>query len=208
LGGAQSLHTNGWDEALALPTEASARLALRTQQILAEESGVANTVDPVGGAAEIERRTDQLEAEARGWIGKIDRMGGAEAAIESGFFQRTISESAYRVQQRVQSGERVVVGMNRFAATGRPATAPTLQRIDPRLEAQQSERLQAFRRRRSPSAVRGALDALRSAAESGAERVNLVERIIDAARAECTLGEVSGALLEVFGRYHGPESVV
>ena len=207
LGGTQSLHCNGRDEALALPTEESATIALRTQQILLHESGVAGAVDPVGGAYAIERMTGQIEQDARALIARIDAMGGTLAAIESGYVQRQIHESAYRAQQKIESGEVVVVGVNRHvessvapAETGPdlPGTPKTVFRIDPRVERDQVARVQAVRARRDPARCRAALDRVGLAAR-GTD--NLVPPIIDAVEALATLGEIADALRGVFGEY-------
>ena len=207
LGGTQSLHCNGRDEALALPTEESATIALRTQQILLHESGVASTVDPVGGAYAIERLTDRIEQDARALIDRIDQMGGTLAAIESGYVQRQIHESAYRAQQAIDSGDAIVVGVNRY---GEPADGPAAAdddaprvrtavfSIDPRVEREQVARVQAVRARRNPERCRAAVDAVERAAR-GSD--NLVPPIIEAVEAEATLGEVTDALRRVFGEY-------
>src|SRR6185437_3624589 len=164
LGGTQSLHCNGRDEALALPTEESARIALRTQQIIALESGVANTVDPAGGSTEIERQTDRIEREARALLDRIDALGGTLAAIEAGFIQREIQDAAYRAQQRVDAGEQVVVGVNRFQdADAAPASIETL-RIDPAIEQRQIQRVRQVRAGRDQTAWRAALNAVTEAA--------------------------------------------
>jgi len=197
LGGTQSLHTNSRDEALALPTREAARLALRTQQILAHESGVAETPDPLAGSYFVESLTDQLEAVAVGYIEEIDRMGGAIAAIEAGFQQRSIQEAAYQVQRRIESGDLVVVGVNRFQDEDGGASPPIL-RIDPAAEADQVARLRAFRERRDQAASAGALERLRVAAE-GTD--NLVPVIIDAVKAGATLGEVSDGLRATWGAH-------
>ena len=202
LGGTQSLHCNGRDEALALPTEESARIALRTQQVIAFESGVPNTVDPVGGSSAIEELTDRIEREAAAILERIDRLGGTLAAIEAGVIQRDIQDAAYLAQQRVDSGEAVVVGVNRFAdlPDGGRRAAPqigTLQ-IDPEIEARQVERLQGVRAARDAAAWRAALDAVTSAAR-GTD--NLVPPIIRAVEAHATVGEISDALRSVFGEH-------
>jgi methylmalonyl-CoA mutase, N-terminal domain len=196
MGGTQSLHCNGRDEALALPTEDAARVALRTQQIIAQESGVANTVDPFGGSYAIEELTDRIEAGARGLIDRIDAAGGTLTAIEQGLIQREIQESAYVAQQRIDAGESIVVGVNRFT-TDEPAAIDVL-RIDPALEAQQAARVQAVRAARDGSAWRDALDGVRRAA-SGAD--NLVPPIVQAMEAGGTVGEVADTLRAVFGEH-------
>jgi methylmalonyl-CoA mutase N-terminal domain/subunit len=194
LGGAQSLHCNSRDEALALPTEESATLALRTQQIIAHESGVANTVDPVGGSYEIESRTNEIEAEARAVLSRIEAAGGTLASIESGMIQREIQESAFRAQRAIDSGASPVVGVTTFQ-TGRDATIPTF-RIDPEIERVQQARLTAVRTARDPAPWRASLDAIRDAARGDA---NLVPLVIAAVRAKATVGEISDTLREVFG---------
>ncbi len=196
LGGAQSLHTNSRDEALALPTEESVRLALRTQQIIAHETGVAATTDPLGGSQYIEDRTDSIEQGARDYIEKIDALGGALAAIESGYIQREIQNAAYDLQCQVETRDRVVVGVNRFQAGERQAV-PTF-RLDPAIEREQVERLHALRSSRDNPAVEAALDRLERAA-AGAE--NLMPFILEAADLDATVGEISDRLRRVFGEY-------
>jgi methylmalonyl-CoA mutase N-terminal domain/subunit len=196
LGGAQSLHTNARDEALALPTEAAARLALRTQQIIAYESGVVATPDPLAGSYYVESLTDQLEEAANDYLTQIDAMGGAIKAIDAGFQQREIQEAAYRVQREVESGEQVVVGVNRFRDD--EVHTPELQRIDPAGERQQVERIRRVRHDRDAQAWQRSMDALHERA-TGAD--NLMPAIIDAVKARATLGEVSDALRAVFGEH-------
>jgi methylmalonyl-CoA mutase N-terminal domain/subunit len=199
LGGAQSLHCNSRDEALSLPTEDSVTIALRTQQIILHESGVANTVDPVGGAYAVEALTDRIEREAADLIASIDAKGGALRAIESQYIQRQIQETAYRTQREIDSGEAVVVGMNRFtdADAERVAVADVF-RIDPESERQQIERVRAVRSSRSEQAWRGALAGVEQAARDGS---NLVPPIIAAVEAHATLGEIADTLRRVFGEY-------
>jgi methylmalonyl-CoA mutase N-terminal domain/subunit len=196
LGGAQSLHTNARDEALALPTEAAARLALRTQQIIAHESGVTATPDPLAGSYFVERLTDQLEQAANEYLIQIDTMGGAPAAIEAGFQQRQIQEAAYRSQREIETGQQVVVGVNRFR-DDEPHT-PELQRIDPQGERDQVARVQRLRAERDDQAWRDAMDRLGKAATS---EDNLVPPIIDAVKARATLGEISDRLRISFGEH-------
>ena len=196
LGGAQSLHTNARDEALALPTEAAARLALRTQQIIAHESGVADTPDPLAGSYYIETLTDQLEKAAQDYLDQIDAMGGALAAIEAGFPQRQIQEAAYRVQREVEAGERIVVGVNRFRDD--EVHTPELQRIDPKAEREQVQRVQRVRAERDPAAWSGAMERLGNAADT---TDNLLPPIIDAVKAHATLGEISDRLRVGFGEH-------
>jgi methylmalonyl-CoA mutase N-terminal domain/subunit len=196
LGGTQSLHCNGRDEALSLPTEEAARIALRTQQIIAAETGVANTVDPVAGSYTIEAMTDRLEAEARAILDRIDRLGGTLAAIDGGVIQREIQDAAYAQQQAVDRGEAVVVGVNRFQDDATPAIE--LFRVDPAIEARQVERVRAVRAGRSPAVWQAAIDGVERAAGGGD---NLVPPIIAAVEAHATLGEVADALRRVFGEY-------
>jgi methylmalonyl-CoA mutase N-terminal domain/subunit len=197
LGGAQSLHTNGKDEALALPTEDSARLALRTQQVIACESGVADTVDPLGGAYAVEAATDLLEREALAIIDRIEGRGGALRAIERGEIQREIQESAYRFQREVEAGERVIVGVNRFQEAGEEAPVEIL-RIDPDLERAQVERVRALRARRPEGPWRAALDAVEHCARGGG---NLLPPLVDAVLAWATVGEIANRLRAVFGEH-------
>jgi methylmalonyl-CoA mutase, N-terminal domain len=196
LGGTQSLHTNSMDEALALPSEKAVRVALRTQQILAYESGVANAVDPLGGSYLVESWTRRLEDEARDYFQKIDALGGVIAAVQQGYFQREIAASAYRYQQEVESQRRTVVGVNLFGGQ-EPATIPLL-RMDPQGEKRQRERLARVRRERDPERLAGSLDALRTAALGDQ---NLMPFILDAVRAYGTLGEICDVLRDVFGEY-------
>jgi len=196
LGGTQSLHTNCLDETYALPTEAAATLAVRTQQLIAHESGVAQVADPLGGAYFVEDLTRRMEEEAARLLAAIDSMGGIVAAIERGFPQKEIAEASFSYQREVDSGERIIVGVNRYQQED-AAPIPTLT-IDPEVERRQLERLDALRRRRSGSGVQAALDAVRRAA-AGTE--NLLPPLIAAVEAEATLGEVSQAMKEVFGEY-------
>jgi methylmalonyl-CoA mutase N-terminal domain/subunit len=201
LGGTQSLHTNSRDEALALPTEASALLALRTQQILATESGVANTIDPLAGSYVVEKLTDEIEAKAREYLERIDAMGGMVHAIESGFPQREIQQSAYEYQQAIERGDRVVVGVNQYVDQTR--SSPPLLRIDPEIERTQVERLKSLRARRDAARVQSTLQAVEETARTDR---NLLPAILDAVKAYATVGEISDALRRVFGEYQ--ESVV
>jgi len=196
LGGCQSLHTNSRDEALALPTEESVRLALRTQQIIAHESGVANCADPVGGSEYIEELTGRIEQGARAYIEKIDAIGGALRAIETGYVQTEIQNSAYEFQRAVESGERIVVGVNRFRIDGEQPV-PTF-RLDPSIERDQVDRVRALRASRDAAAVSSALARLQQAA-CGTE--NLMPFIADAAGCFATVGEISDSLRKVFGEY-------
>jgi methylmalonyl-CoA mutase N-terminal domain/subunit len=196
LGGTQSLHCNGRDEALALPTEESATIALRTQQIILHESGVAATVDPVGGAYAIEEMTNRIERDAADLLARIESMGGTLAAIESGFIQRQIQDSAYAAQKAIDAGEAVVVGVNRH--TDAAAQTRVVFQIDQDIERQQIERLRAVRASRSEADWRAALDAVERAARGGD---NLVPVIITAVEKHATLGEVSETMRRVFGEY-------
>ena len=196
LGGTQSLHTNGRDEALALPTEESARIALRTQQIIAAETGVTNTVDPFAGAYYVEQLTNDLERGAETLLERIDAQGGTLAAIESGYIQRQIQDSAYRAQVAVDAGDAVLVGVNRY--TSEEAARIEVFRLDPALEQAQVARVRALRNRRDGSRWRGAMDAVASAARSGD---NLVPPIVAAVEADATVGEIADTLRGVFGEY-------
>jgi methylmalonyl-CoA mutase, N-terminal domain len=197
LGGTQSLHTNSYDEALALPTEEAVRLALRTQQVIAHESGVTNTIDPLGGSYFVEALTDKMERNAYAYFAKIDDLGGMVEAVKRSFPQREIADAAFRYQQEVDSGERVVVGVNRHVAE-RESPLQIL-RIDPALERKQVDRLGAVRAGRDPAQVEAALAALKHAA--GHEGDNLMPGLLDAARARCSEGEIVEALQAVFGTY-------
>ena len=194
LGGAQSLHCNSRDEALALPTEESATLALRTQQIIAHESGVANTVDPVGGSYEIESRTNQIERDATATMNRIEAAGGTLAAIESGLIQREIQDAAFRAQRAIDGGETPVVGVTVFQ-TGEGAAIPTFA-VDPENERVQKTRVASVRASRDSGKARASLDAIREAAASD---VNLVPLVIAAVSSHATIGEISDTLREVFG---------
>jgi methylmalonyl-CoA mutase, N-terminal domain len=201
LGGCQSLHTNSMDEALALPTEDAALIALRTQQIIAHETGVANSIDPVAGSYAIEHLTDEIEAGAQAYIEKVDALGGMLRAIESGFVQSEIQKAAYEYQRSVETKEQVVVGVNDFIAE-EERTIPTL-RIDPQIEREQIQRLRALRAKRDTGKTRAALAALERRA---AANENLLPAILGAVEAYATVGEISDALRRVFGEYQ--ESVV
>ncbi len=196
LGGAQSLHTNAADEALALPTEASARLALRTQQVIAYETGVADAADPLGGSALVEAWTEELRDRARTLIQKIDTLGGAVAAIEQGFFTREIEEAAYAAQREVEQGRRVLVGVNAFRDG--PEESPPVLSVDPQIERDQVERLRAFRAARDSKAVQS---ALRSLERDAREDRNLMPGILAAVSSSATLGEIIFALKRVFGEH-------
>jgi methylmalonyl-CoA mutase N-terminal domain/subunit len=205
LGGTQSLHTNGFDEALALPTAEAATLALRTQQIIANESGTALTVDPLGGSYYVEHLTDTLERCALELIEKVDALGGAAAAIGASFFQEEIARSAYEFQMRVENGESVIVGVNKYADNEPPPVIPTPDYSE--LERDQRSRVAAVRAKRDGAKAESALSALRTAAAPyaepgrGTERAPLVELIIDAVRARATVGEIADALRASWGEY-------
>src|SRR5438477_1529287 len=195
LGGTQSLHTNSFDEALALPTEDAVRLALRTQQVIAHETGVASTIDPLGGSYYLEDLTNRLEAGAYDYFGRIERLGGVVEAIKDNFFQREIAEASFRYQAEVEAEQRVVVGVNRYELEDEPPLE--ILRIDPGLEQEQIQRVQARRARRDSSAVEGALVALKEAASR--EGVNLMPPILEASKAYVTMGEMCDALRETWG---------
>ncbi|OGQ57517.1 MAG: methylmalonyl-CoA mutase [Deltaproteobacteria bacterium RIFCSPLOWO2_02_FULL_50_16] len=196
LGGTQSLHTNSMDEALALPTEASARLALRTQQIIAKESGVAETIDPLAGAYAIESLTHEIESQAEDYINKIREMGGMPAAIEKGYIQEEIQESAFLFQKDVEGRKRIVVGVNDFVLEDEKM--PETLKINPRLEQEQIKNLRAWKAGRNQKKTRASLGILGEKAKTGE---NLFPFILQALRDKATLGEVSGTLLKVFGKY-------
>ena len=196
LGGAQSLHTNGRDEALSLPTEASARIALRTQQIVAHESGVCDFIDPLGGSWALEKLTDELEARAETYLKRIDEMGGMVEAIQRGYPQHEIEDAAYAAQKDVEEKKQIVVGVNEFALEGEPPFE--MLRLDPELEAQQVARLHAFRSARSADDAQRATSALQKAAEG---KDNLMPHIVTAVKARVTLGEIANALRKVFGEH-------
>jgi methylmalonyl-CoA mutase N-terminal domain/subunit len=196
LGGTQSLHTNSMDEALALPTEAAARVALRTQQVIAYESGIAETADPLAGSYAIEQLTNEVEEQALEYLKKIEAMGGMLRAIETGYVQREIQESAYRYQKAIEKQEQVVVGVNRFQVEEEPPV--NVLRIDPVLEQAQVERLRALRERRDAKTVSAALEKLQQAAGTSD---NLLPRILECVEAYATVGEISDSLRRVWGEY-------
>jgi methylmalonyl-CoA mutase N-terminal domain/subunit len=195
-GGAQSIHTNGFDEALALPSVRSARIALRTQQILAHEAGGTDTADPFGGSWFVEALTDELEREALDLIGRIDELGGAVEAVEQGFIQREIEEAAYRYTAQVEAGERVVVGVNRFAE--QETEHVELYRLDPAAEKRQVERTARVRGERNAEDAAAALAEVRRVAQTDR---NLLPAMREALGARCTVGEICNELREVFGTY-------
>jgi methylmalonyl-CoA mutase N-terminal domain/subunit len=198
LGGTQSLHTNSFDEALALPTEQAVRVALRTQQIIAEETGVANTIDPLGGSYFLEALTDRMEELAYEYFEKIDQLGGMVEAVKRGFPQREIADAAFRYQQELESSQRKLVGVNAYTE-GNDGEAIPILRIDPQLEQKQIERVRALRERRDQAAATAALERLERAARD--EHENLMPYLLDAARARVTEGEMVSALQTVFGSY-------
>jgi methylmalonyl-CoA mutase N-terminal domain/subunit len=195
LGGTQSLHTNSFDEALALPTEEAVRLALRTQQVIAHETGVVNTADPLGGSYFLEHLTSELERQAYEYFERIEALGGVVAAIEQNFFQREIAEASFRFQQEVEAGDRVIVGVNRFVADD--DAQPPILKIDPALERKQVERVRALRARRDARGVEATLARLKE--DAGRPDRNLLPPIVEAAKADVTMGEMCDALREVWG---------
>ncbi|MDX6730159.1 MAG: methylmalonyl-CoA mutase, N-terminal domain [Baekduia sp.] len=197
LGGTQSLHTNSYDEALALPTEDAVRIALRTQQIIAHETGVTSTIDPLGGSYYVEALTDQMEAAAYDYFRRIDELGGMVEAVKQNFCQREIADASYELQGRIDHGDRVVVGVNRYTEGDDGHTE--LLRIDPALERKQIDRVTAVKGRRDSAAVQETLTALKQAAAH--DDVNLMPHLLNAARVHATEGEIIGALQEVFGSY-------
>lgn len=196
LGGTQSLHTNGYDEALSLPTEEAARIALRTQQIVGYESGIADTVDPLAGSFYVEALTNEVETKAWELINKIDVMGGAVSAIEQGFVQDEIARSAYKYQQEIENNEKIIIGVNKFTAADQ--VTPEVFRIDDSIRVIQSERLKSLRERRDNEAVKASLLRIREAA-LGTD--NLMPPVIEAVENLCTLGEIADVLREIWGEY-------
>jgi methylmalonyl-CoA mutase N-terminal domain/subunit len=200
LGGTQSLHTNSMDETLALPTERAVQIALRTQQVLAYETGVANTIDPLAGSYYVEALTDQMEAEAEEIFAQIDRLGGVVPGIEAGYFQREIARSAFTQQVEIERGERTIVGVNEFTVEGEELQIPLLK-VTEEAETRQRERMAAMRARRDQAAVDRTLSVLKDSARSGE---NVVPAMLDAVRAYATLYEIRAAMEEVFGAYQEP----
>ena len=196
LGGTQSLHTNSFDEALALPTEGAVRIALRTQQVIAHETGAVNTIDPLGGSYYLEDLTNRLEAEAYDYFDRIAKLGGVVPAIEQNFFQREIADASFRYQHEVEQKQRIVVGVNRYELEDEPAVE--ILRIDPALEDKQIERVRELRGRRDSAAVESALSRLKQAADAGE---NLMPALIEASKAYVTLGEMCDALRDVWGTW-------
>jgi len=199
LGGVQSLHTNSMDETLALPSEPAVLVALRTQQIISEETGVINTADPLGGSYAVEALTDRLEREALAYIEKIYELGGMIRAIELGFPQKEIAEASYRYQRQLERGEKVMVGVNKYRTAEEPPME--LLRIDPELERRQVERVRARKRNRDQARVRDALRVVRSAARADQ---NLMPPMLDAVRVDCSVGEIADVFRDVFGEYRDP----
>lgn len=200
LGGTQSLHTNGFDEALGLPTEESARLALRTQQILAYESGVADVADPLGGSYLIEEWTDQIERRVRTQLAEIEARGGMLAAIEQRYPQREIEDAAYEAQRSIERGESVVVGVNRFETEADESRPPPIQRVDLQVEQAQRQRVAAYRAQRDSTQSQASLRGLQGVAQGGG---NLMEAVVACIRSSCTLGEIADVLRGEFGEYNG-----
>ncbi len=200
LGGTQSLHTNSMDETLALPSDKAVKIALRTQQIIAEETGVANTIDPLAGSYFVEALTTRREEEAEQYFEKIDALGGVIPGIEEGFFQREIAEAAYRYQREVDKKEKIIVGVNEYEEENEQLEIPLLT-ISPEVEVKQRKRLADLRQGRNSAGVDQALAALQQAAVDGS---NLMPHFLEAARAYATLGEMCNALKEHFGIYEEP----
>jgi methylmalonyl-CoA mutase N-terminal domain/subunit len=200
LGGTQSLHTNSMDETLALPSEKAVRIALRTQQLIAHETGVINTIDPLAGSYFVEARTDEMEEAAEAYFHRIDELGGVVKAIDKGFFQREIQKSAYEYQKAVEAGRKVIVGLNRFALENEEIEIPLLK-IDEEVERHQKKAVQVTRAERDNDKVSRELERLKVAAE-GSD--NLMPVIIDCARCYATEGEIIDTLKGVFGEYKEP----
>ena len=195
LGGTQSLHTNSFDEALALPTEDAVRIALRTQQVIAHETGVVASIDPLGGSYQVEAQTNRIEREAYEYFDRIAKLGGVVEAIKENFFQREIAEASFRFQSEVERGERVIVGVNRFEDPNEREVE--ILKIDEALELKQVERVRALRARRDSAAVESALARLKH--DAGEADTNLMPAIIDASRAYVTMGEMCDSLRDVWG---------
>ncbi len=198
LGGCQSLHTNSMDETLALPSEHAVTLALRTQQVLAYETGVTNTVDPLGGSYFVETLTKQMQQQARVYFERIEELGGMIAALEAGFFRREIADAAFAYQREVDAKRKLIVGVNAFQEADEKPIETLV--IDESVEKEQIGRLQQLKAKRDGEAVRRLLDEVRRVA---ATKENLMPALIEAARARCTVGEIMAALADVFGRYEG-----
>lgn len=202
LGGTQSLHTNSMDEALGLPTEHAVRVALRTQQIIAHESGVADTADPLGGSYAIEHLTDEIEERALRYMQHIDELGGALAAVESGFIQQEIQESAYLAQKAIENGESIVIGVNDYTIDEKVPI--DLLRVDPAIEQAQRQSLADLRLKRDPAQVEAHLERLTAAAQT---QDNLMPHFIACVEAEVTLGEICGRLRRLWGEYQAPPAL-
>ncbi|HXZ37518.1 MAG TPA: methylmalonyl-CoA mutase family protein [Thermodesulfobacteriota bacterium] len=202
LGGTQSLHTNSMDEALALPSEQSVQVALRTQQLIAHESGSADTIDPLGGSYYIEKLTDEIEKRAMDYIDKIDQLGGSVVAVEKGYIQQEIQDAAYRYQKEIESGDRVIVGVNRFQSKEPPPKG--LLKVDPKVREVQIKRIAELKTSRSSQGVKTSLEALKKVARGEG---NLMVPILSCVRTHCTLGEVCDALRSVFGEYESAVKV-
>jgi methylmalonyl-CoA mutase, N-terminal domain len=196
MGGTQSLHTNGFDEALSLPTEAAARTALRTQQIIAYESGVVDTVDPMGGSYFVEELTNQIEAAAWDYIAKIDAMGGSVSAIEQGYMQNEIAKASYQYQMNIEKGSKVIVGVNKFNAE--QDAMPPIMRVDDSIRMEQMERLKQLKSDRNNELVNSGLNQISEAAKDG---TNLMPLLVDAVENYATLGEIADTLRNVFGEH-------
>jgi methylmalonyl-CoA mutase N-terminal domain/subunit len=201
LGGCQSLHTNSYDEALALPTEEAVQIALRTQQIIAYETGVTGTIDPLAGSYYVEHMTDRIETEVGEYLKRIEQMGGVIPAIETGYIQGEIANSAYEYQKKVETKDRIVVGVNQFQIEEPPPEG--LLKVRQTVGEFQTEKLRILRNERSGGAVRSSLDEIRRVARS---QDNLMPAIVEAVKAEATIGEICDALREVFGEYRGNKS--
>jgi methylmalonyl-CoA mutase, N-terminal domain len=195
LGGTQSLHTNSYDEALALPTEHAVRLALRTQQVIAHETGVVNTIDPLGGSYYLEHLTDELERQAYDYFDRIEKLGGVVEAIKENFFQREIAEASFRYQSEVEAKQRIVVGVNRYVLEDEQPIE--ILKVDAKLEQEQIDRVRSLRSRRDSGEVESALARLKTVAAGEGE--NLMGPIIDASRADVTMGEMCDALRQIWG---------
>ena len=201
LGGTQSLHTNSMDETIALPSDKAVKIALRTQQVIAHELGVTETIDPLGGSYYVESLTNTLEAQAEDYFRRIEAMGGVVAGIEQGFFQREIGRAAYQYQKEMEQKQRVIVGVNDYVEEGEKLEIPILY-IGEEVEEEQKRSIAEVRRTRDDRACTAALKALTAAAASAPGDQNVMERILGAARAYATEGEIRGALREVYGDYH------
>jgi methylmalonyl-CoA mutase N-terminal domain/subunit len=203
LGGTQSLHTNSMDETIALPSDKAVKLALRTQQVIAHELGVTETIDPLAGSYYVEHLTNRLEEQAEDYFRQIEGMGGVVRGIEHGFFQREIGAAAYQYQQEMEKKQRIIVGVNEYVEPDEKLEIPILY-IGAEVEEEQKRCIAEVKRTRHDRAATDALHALTAAARTGPGEANLMQRILDAARAYCTEGEIRGAMREVFGDYTEP----